>query len=658
MNLSSDTASEEAAKRGNVPNISGKNVVGSIVAEGSAQVTIKQITYNRLSEVEEERERQKDELSLLQKAIAQKYSDLSRLVDTPTPTIGNPYLFLQPFGYTDSARFFGRDNEIIELRERVTHSTVTFLSGNHGSGKTSLLKAGLTPALLRQKHFPLMVSLNSEPLEASLKKALLPNIDWMPFLKAISLTEFIRLVASALPDEKILFVLVDDFEEFFNDREHTEVERNAFYSEWQRCFNGAVLNAHWLFCIPSNLQHRLNFFKRAVQPNPNTISVPPLDRSAAQAAILKPVEARGIKVDESVIVSILDTLGGNTIDPADLQLVCYMLAGGTGASSHRWTMEYYVAQGRADGILRDYLDRTIEEFEPPAREPAWRLLAVLSDPSMRTLTEEQLVDRLKLYDVSEDLTHRVLLDLERNHLIDHGAAFQLTSDSLRPRIEQWKERRSARERARAETIEQLQSIRNSALRGLLGGVIGFIAFDQLVYQGSLPDFSYVFFKIIIDTAIGALAGLMLVFSVDVAVASYSGSRKEFAYLGGALGGALALSLALVIYSNLIFLGPETFLAMVPRAILEGGLWGAVAGMATTWMLKSERPSWITIPAGILVCGLTLIAADLIAGVLSRRFINETLLSIGMAGASLPAFILLAAKIGRRQFIRHESGVGR
>ena len=650
MTLSVDSGNPAERANRDAQNISAENLVGSIHAEGSAKIIIRQISYHQLSEVEEERKRQKSELDLLQNAIVNKYLELNRLIGTPAPAIGNPYLFLQPFGFTDAGRFFGRDNEIAELSQRMTYSAITFLSGNSGVGKTSLLKAGLTPALLQQQHLPLMVSVNSESLEDSVKKELLPNINSMPFLKEMSLAEFIRIVSSTLPDGKVLFVLVDNFNEFFNDNEHSETERNAFYSEWQRSFNSAALNVHWLFCVPSNLQHMLNFFKREVQPSSNTINVPPFDRASAQAALRKPAEARSIKVDEGVVESILEILGGNNIDPSDLQLICYMLAGGKGVAVQEWTMKHYIAQGKADGILRSYLDRTIEELEPVEREPAWQMLAVLAEPSMRTSTREQLIERLKLYDVEEAITGRVLNNLQSSNLIERGSAFQLTSNSLLPRIEKWKETRSARERAREEAIEQLQSIRNSALRGLLGGVIGFIAFDQIIYQRSLPDFSYVFFKIIIDTAIGALAGLVLVFSVDVSVASYSGPKKWLAYFGGALGGALAFSLALVIYSNLIYLGPETFVAIVPRAVLEGGLWGAAAGMGTAWILKTQRPHWITIPACILLSGLTLLAIDAILGVLTRPFLNNSLVLVGLAGAVLPGLILAAAMIGRRKSI--------
>jgi len=185
MTLPPASDNPENPVNGNVQDISGENVVGWIHAEGSAQVTIKQVSHNQLSKVEEERARQKAELDVLQKAIAQKYLDLNRLINTPAPAVGNPYLFLQPFGFKDRSRFFGRVNEVVELFEHVTYSAITFLSGNRGTGKTSLLKAGLIPALLQQNHLPLLVCVGSEPLETSIKKELLPNIDGMPFLKSI-----------------------------------------------------------------------------------------------------------------------------------------------------------------------------------------------------------------------------------------------------------------------------------------------------------------------------------------------------------------------------------------------------------------------------------------------------------------------------------------
>src|SRR5689334_9681134 len=133
MTLPAARDNQETSANGNAQSISGQNVIASILAEGSAQVNVHQVIYTQPSEVEEERQRQKLELDALQQAIVQKYFDLNQLVNTPVPTVGNPYLFLQPFGFTDRARFFGREDEIAELFERVTSSAITFLSGNRGT---------------------------------------------------------------------------------------------------------------------------------------------------------------------------------------------------------------------------------------------------------------------------------------------------------------------------------------------------------------------------------------------------------------------------------------------------------------------------------------------------------------------------------------------
>ncbi len=62
-------------------------------------------------------------------------------------TTPNPYVGLRPFFDTDSHLFFGRDEQITELQE-ILHTT-RFLPvvGGSGSGKSSLVRAGLIPRL-------------------------------------------------------------------------------------------------------------------------------------------------------------------------------------------------------------------------------------------------------------------------------------------------------------------------------------------------------------------------------------------------------------------------------------------------------------------------------------------------------------------------------
>lgn len=59
----------------------------------------------------------------------------------------NPYKGALPYLERDAPIFFGRDKEIAQLAELAGKSKVLFVTGASGSGKTSLLRAGLLPFL-------------------------------------------------------------------------------------------------------------------------------------------------------------------------------------------------------------------------------------------------------------------------------------------------------------------------------------------------------------------------------------------------------------------------------------------------------------------------------------------------------------------------------
>jgi len=63
------------------------------------------------------------------------------------PAARNPYKGLRPFGETDAADFFGRDDLVAELVDRVSRNNLTAVVGPSGSGKSSLVRAllGLIP---------------------------------------------------------------------------------------------------------------------------------------------------------------------------------------------------------------------------------------------------------------------------------------------------------------------------------------------------------------------------------------------------------------------------------------------------------------------------------------------------------------------------------
>lgn len=62
-----------------------------------------------------------------------------------------PYKGLEPFGIEDSQIFFGREELTLELAKRVIDERFLAIIGASGSGKSSLVRAGLIPALLGER---------------------------------------------------------------------------------------------------------------------------------------------------------------------------------------------------------------------------------------------------------------------------------------------------------------------------------------------------------------------------------------------------------------------------------------------------------------------------------------------------------------------------
>lgn len=78
----------------------------------------------------------------------------------PRVDAAHPWLGPLPFSEETRGFFFGREKEIGEIFQRVRQKTLTVLYGPSGLGKTSLLGAGLIPALREAAHLPVLIRLS------------------------------------------------------------------------------------------------------------------------------------------------------------------------------------------------------------------------------------------------------------------------------------------------------------------------------------------------------------------------------------------------------------------------------------------------------------------------------------------------------------------
>ena len=628
--------------------VKGSNAIGWIDARDESTVNVEQniYKYTPLSEDKEKRQKQKGELKDLENAIQQKLKDWQRLIRASLPRHSNPYLFMQPFGFGDGYRFYGRQEITRELADHIQENITTFLDGN---GKTSVLQAGVIPLLLDQGPLPLLISVSGEPLATSIKKQLLPNIGDMEFLESMSLTEFVRRVSDQLKDGSLV-LLIDQFEDLFD---QPKTFRDAFEAEWKLCVSGSAPDVHWLFSIPTGSTYLLNMFKEKVSINPNLITLQPLEREEARQAMLRQADLREIQVDPAVADTILDKLSqlkDSVIEPAQLQLVCYMLAGGNGPLVQHWTMEHYIAQGQVDGILRGYLDNTIRGLDPANREPAWQLLAALIDPSEKVTNEADLIQKMRRLEVDEQTTRNILKYLEASHLVEYTTAYKLSSESLRPSIQKWRDQRAALEKAKEEVWRQVRGIGGSALRGMLGGAIGFaLAYWALPYVERVPIthelfFQWYLYNLALRALAGGIAGFAMTLALDLILASFKGRRTGLRLPAGMLAGAISFAWALAFHVELRYLGDQNLLVM-GIAASEGAAWGWVAGAGAVWILVSARHTWWKLSGVSALCGLALTLSDLL---LKGLDVSAPPYIVFIAGMVMPLFLIGSALLGRPQ----------
>jgi hypothetical protein len=584
------------------------------------------------------------DLDLLHRTLSTKLENLKKQFRLAPENEHNPYPFGQALGYKEAELLAGRDLVISSILAQLKTNHTGFLAGNGGSGKTSLLQAGLMPSMIKQGDLPVLISITSGDLETNIKRQFLDEVKQTQYLSQVPLSTFLRHVADCLPQAKHVYLLIDQCEDFLS---RPPAETAAFKQEWLQCLTN-IPRIHWLFSIHLGFSHLLSIFRPEINPFNDLVILSPLDREAARQAIIKPASIYRMKLDNKVIDDILDRLGDSNIDPSQLQTVCYLMAGGNGPIRHNWTVADYEASGRADGILRQSLERLVGQLRHRDREMAWQVMASIVDHQNENASFEALVNHLKPYGIGSESLERMLKLLEEIHLIDvSDEQYCLTSDSIRHRVQQWVHEQAALIQARQEMIYQLRQLRNSALRGLFGGAIGFALFDQLIYTGPVPDISFKIFFLISILAIGGISGFLMTLTLDVVIAAYHGLQTWLRYLLGSLGGIIAFDTGLLLYVNNSYLG-NSLLQILPAAALEGALWGAIIGLGTTFALSNTSRAWLTVLLTSLAGGLILLGVEVKLSVLVLEHYEEvpSPLQIFLAGMLMP-FCYLTAALFRR-----------
>ena len=123
----------------------------------------------------------------------------------------SPYKFLDSYGLEDREIFFGRDRELRILESDIVVNRLVVLCARTGTGKTSLINAGVRPRLHDRGYVTYLIRVRKNPA-ASLQEELASDLRHHR-LEGLPLDEQMTRLARKLDAPVVLFF--DQFEEFF-----------------------------------------------------------------------------------------------------------------------------------------------------------------------------------------------------------------------------------------------------------------------------------------------------------------------------------------------------------------------------------------------------------------------------------------------------------
>ena len=302
-----------------------------------------------------------------------------------------PYVGLDAFRESDQDLFFGREALITEMMERLESSSFLAVVGPSGSGKSSVVRAGLIPALARTRRWNIL--------------KMVPGSDPLGNLARL-LSTYSNHVSNGqetpgplvFPDEPTLLVL-DQFEELFTLNSDDSLERQRFIEYVTNLVIDDRKNHKVVVTVREDYDEQLpklgqlyHYFKRS------QIRINPLDTEELLDAIEKPAMLVGLKFEEGIVPALVKEILG---EPAALPLLQFtLLKLWDYRQRNRVTWEAYHRLGGAKKALRASADEFYEHLPVEEQETTRRILLKLVRP---TLTLEV---------TSKRMTLDFLLDLE------------------------------------------------------------------------------------------------------------------------------------------------------------------------------------------------------------------------------------------------------
>jgi WD40 repeat protein len=329
-----------------------------------------------------------------------------------------PYPGLRPFHFYESDIFFGREEHVDQILEKLGQYGFLAVMGSSGCGKSSLIRAGVMPALLTgfladagSRWRIAEMRPGNQPMERladslMAPQALGPERAGTPAARAVLQATLCRgplglveiLTETPLPEATNLLLLVDQFEEIFRFRRQdtqSEAAAEAFVELLLTTAQQRRVPVYVILTMRSDFLGACALFQRLPEAISNSqFLTPRLTREQQRSAIEGPAAVFNGNVDAALVNRILNDMG---TDPDQLPLMQHVLMrmwsqkASTVSEPARisLTVADYEAAGGLDKALSRHADEAYNKLTARQQRLAESLFRCLSEYS----TEGQFIRR-------------------------------------------------------------------------------------------------------------------------------------------------------------------------------------------------------------------------------------------------------------------------
>jgi len=454
----------------------------------------------------------------LRKQIEEVNADLALLEYYPTATVGDrlptvkiagrpPYPGLRAFGPDDADFFFGREELTERMIEHLRTSHFLAVIGPSRSGKTSLVYAGLIPALKKGalpgsegwSVVPVKPGRSSplEELSARLLGAFMDHEE--------SLVESQKELAQAMLDDpwalttavekqsnRHFLFIIDPCDEIFSTSSHHEPERQNFFANLLKAISSTPDRVSLVLVLQASYYSYLaSYPDLANQTATHQIYLTPLQGSDLWQVATQPAKKAGLQFEAGLVEEILKEVQGPGYAMPSLQQALLGLWEKRNGTLLTWAS--YWAIGKVRGAIARHADSSLEAFSERQRELARRIFLQLVQPAKppgqtaeapagredarRRVPRSELIPTInrakETGSVMEHLIRVGLLTTDFNHSTQE-VTIEIAHDALLhewPRLREWIEKNRASLRIRDQITERAKLWRyNNASSALAHGV--------------------------------------------------------------------------------------------------------------------------------------------------------------------------------------------